>query len=371
MATALLGNHNETAQSLFKYELLSRYLLTFISTTAPDGRVTVVDGAAGSGRHKDGTPASAERILRFLRRQPCDIDAYFIERNPSRYRDLSEMVAGYEGVALPGPPEDHLDTIAALPSPLFLFLEPYGAGFEHLQQVLASSRGGPATEALIDFSPALPRQVSAALRSESRAEAMDRACGGGWWRHIAETGASPTRRGADPVGMALASEYARRLSDRTGMSAAVLPVHRRLSHRPIQYLIFLTRSDHGLWVFAHTAARTRQAWQRRLGELADQRDGLKLISDSVLKDDVIRREETASRAIITDNIRSLLASTPRFKLAQETVAVLGSAYGVATEGVIREVVTGLQAAGELNIGQNNKPPAARTRTRDLMIFRPG
>ncbi len=363
MATALLGTPNETAQSLFKHELLSRYLVTFVNAGS-GGRVRLLDGAAGSGRHQDGSPATAERLLQSVRRlEGCD--AIFIERSPARFRTLTEVVASYpdvDGVALQGVVQDHLEEIGAEGAPMLCFLDPQGVGFDSLTRLLAVSRGGGATEVLVDFTPA---QVSRALRSPARGEAMDAACGGPWWRHTAAAG-----RDLRSATRSIATEYARRLSDTTGTSSVTLPVYRRLGHRPIQHLVFATRSEYGLWTFAHTAARTRQAWLRRLGALGDQRDGLTLISDTTMKDDLIRQEELASRTIITQNVRELVERLPRFKLANETRAVLGTAYGVATEGVIREVVTGLQLTGELHIGQNNKPPPARTRTRDLMVFAP-
>ncbi len=367
MATALLGNLNETARSLFKQELLSRYLVTFVSMAARGERVTLVDGSAGPGRHEDGTPASAERILQAVRRQACEIDTFFVERSPARYKTLADMVAEYapDGpVALPGAAQDHFGEIADVP--LLLFVEPSSATFASLSKLLRSRSSG--TEVLVDFTPSM---VSRALRSESRTEAMSMACGGEWWHRTAQEAAEGAgRRALDAATSAVAAEYARRLSEITGMSSIAMPVHRRIGHRPVQHLVFATRSEFGLWVFAHTAARARQAWLRHLGELGDQREGLTLISDTALKNELIRQEEIAARAIITGNVRELVTRLPRFKLVQETRAVLGGAYGVATEGVIREVVTFLQASGELTIGQNNEPPAPRTRTRDLMVFPP-
>jgi three-Cys-motif partner protein len=58
--------------SVFKHTLLDKYVPQFAGMTgsrATAKRVVFLDGFAGRGRYKDGSPASAERILRIAQRQ--------------------------------------------------------------------------------------------------------------------------------------------------------------------------------------------------------------------------------------------------------------------------------------------------------------
>jgi three-Cys-motif partner protein len=390
----LLGDLDGNAQSLFKHELLSHYLETFTSMTgknAPGRRVVVLDGFAGRGRYPDGRPASAERILRAMLNQKKfrDIDAFFVEKSPADYVVLAGVVAEYiaqgvDGVALRGKVEDHLEQVVeqATGVPLFLFLDPCGAGveFDRLAGLLAGprTRGGPVTEVLLNFSADLSRRVAGVLRSQAPKEqrAMDAACGGSWWRPVAQEALdnAPTdpsgKPSFEPVAQAIAEQYARLLAETADMFPVTVPVYRQLGHQPVYHLVFFTRSEYGLWVFAHAAALARQAWLRHLGRLADERDGLTLISDLALKEELIRREESTARAIIAGNLRDLLARVSRFRLVDQTLQVFGAAYGVATEDTVRQVVLDLQAAGELWVGQSNRRPSQRARTRELVVLRP-
>lgn len=394
----LLGDLDGNAQSLFKHELLSHYLETFTSMTgkyAPGNRVVVLDGFAGRGRYPDGQPGSAERILRAMLSQKRfrDIDAFFVEKKASDFRVLAEVVAEYvaqgvDGVALPGKVEDHLDHVVAAADgvPLFLFLDPCGAGvsFDRLASLLTETRSGkkPVTEVLLNFSAEMSRRVSGALLSRARTQqrAMDVFCGGPWWRQVAEEALEKAPRDRsgkpsfEPLTHAMAGQYAHRLAEAAGQATPMfpvsLPVYRKLGHQPIYHLVFLTRSEYGLWVFAHAAALARRGWLRHLGRLADELDGPTLISGTDIKEGLIAAEERDARSMIADNLRELLSQFNGFRLVEQTLHVFGEAYGVATEDTVRRVVTDLQAAGELRVGQSNRPLPDRVRTREIRVFRP-
>jgi hypothetical protein len=124
------------AQSVFKHEILRQYMPIFVAMLGSysDGkRVVVLDGFAGRGRYPDGTPASAELILRAMEslRHSRQVSAFFVEKNEKDHQALSAVVDEYvtRGLlakALPGVVEEHLDTVvtAANGIPLFLFLIP-------------------------------------------------------------------------------------------------------------------------------------------------------------------------------------------------------------------------------------------------------
>ncbi|GGS97833.1 hypothetical protein GCM10010156_65060 [Planobispora rosea] len=390
----LLVNLDENAQSLFKHELLSHYLETFTSmtgSTAPGRRVVVLDGFAGRGRYPDGRPASAERILQGMvkQRKFRNISAYFVEKDPSDYGVLTEVVAEYaaqgvNGVALRGKVEEHLDKVVteARGVPLFLFLDPCGAGlrFERLVSVLAGPRAGrrPVTEALLNFSAELSRRVAGVMCAGERKEqrAMDATCGGTWWRQTAEEALEKAPRDLagkpsfEPVAHAIVERYAHLLAEATDMHPATVPVHRRLGQQPVYHLIFFTRSEYGLWVFAHATALARQAWLRHLGKLDDERDVPALITHTAMKEDLIDQEEAIARSIIAGNLRNLLRRHDCFRLVTQTREVFGEAYGVATEDSVRHVVMELYAAGELRVGRSERPPPQNIRTREMVITRP-
>lgn len=386
----LLTRLDENAQSLYKHELLSHYLATFASmtgSTARGKRVVVLDGFAGRGRYPDGQPGSAERILQAMLSQKTfrDIDAFFVEKNPSDYAILEGVVAEYvaqgvDGIALPKRVEDHLDRVIAHADgvPLFLFLDPCGVGvsFDRLVGVLTGPRVGrrPATEALLNFSAEMSRRVSGAVLANTQAEqrAMDNFCGGTWWRDVAREAIASAPRDAsgkpsfEPVTHAIAEQYAQRLAEVAGMASATVPVYRRLGQQPVYHLVFFTRSPYGLWVFADASARARRAWLRHLGKIADAPGDPVLFTDTELKEDLIRKEQERARTIVADAIRRLLERFPGFRLVNRTVEVFGAAYGVATEDIVRQAVLELHAAGQLRLGQGHRG----VRTRELVVARP-
>jgi three-Cys-motif partner protein len=324
----------------------------------------------------------AIRRLRHIR----NVSAFFAEKDSELCPVLAGVVAEYvsQGLvaeALSGRVEEHLDQVLASARgvPLFLFLDPCGAGmnFDLLAEVLTGPRAAtrPVTEVLLNFNADLSRRVAGTLRSDRRTEqrVMDEACGGSWWREIAENALanSPQLNGRpsfEPVAQAIVSEYSRRLSRAARMSPVVVPVYRQLGHQPIYHLLFLTRSDYGLWVFSDAAARARQAWLRHLGKVGDEREPAALISRTEMMEQRIIDEERAAFAIVTANLRQRLARHPTasFKLVTITRELLGRAYGVATDPLIARAVSELRKTGEVEIVAAGK----KQRPRDLVIRRP-
>lgn len=393
-SAGLLEDLDENAQSLFKHELLGNYLPPFISmpgSKAKGKRVVLLDGFAGRGRYPDGRPASGERILQAMKTLMTirNIEAFFVEKNESDHEILEGVVAEYvaqgvNGIAFPGDVEDHLDRIIARAHgvPLFLFLDPCGAGmtFDRLVEVLTGPRRDrwPPTEVLLNFSAHMSRRVSGAALAGYPAEqrVMDAACGGQWWRQTADEAMenAPRQRGGkrtyEPVVHAIARRYAQLIGKKTRMSWATVPVYRRLGQQPIYHLVFFTRSQHGLWVFGDAAARARKTWLRHQGELQDTRrqdaESVLFTNSDVLANR-IEDERQEACAIIAGNIGRLLTRWPKFKLVDRTLQVFGTTYAVATDETVHKAVTDLQARGQLRIAPNHKP---RTPIRDLVVCRP-
>ena len=177
----LLKSPEQHAQSVFKHVVLSSYLEPFMAmtgSTSPGKRLVVLDGFAGSGRYSDGSPASGERIMQAIAKmQPTRrVEAFFVEKAKKEFARLEAVVGEYRDrgltvTALPGRVERHLNQVvtAAEGVPLFLFLDPCGAGvsFEQLTGLLNGPRAGerPATEVLLNFSGTMSRRVAGALNN--------------------------------------------------------------------------------------------------------------------------------------------------------------------------------------------------------------
>ena len=382
-AGGLLDNHDQHAQSVFKHEILRQYIKRFISMTgktSEGNRVVILDGFAGRGRDLDGREGSAEFILKAAHDLAATrrVTSFFVEKDPEHFQALQEVVGEYtarglNAQALPGSVQDHLDMVvrAAERAPLFLFLDPCGAGlpFEQLAAVLSGPRRHerPQTELLLNFSADLSRRVAGALeKAHTGQRVMDQTCGGTWWRDLAsEVRRNSTAQGFQEVAEAVVTEYARRLAEATGMYSALAPVRKRWHHQPIYHMVFFTRSPYGLWVFGDAIGKAKTKWLRHLGRLEDDAvidDGLFPIAETF--EAIIKKQEDQSREIVTENIRRLLAEFDSFKVVAKTVEIFGKAYGTATEMMIHHALQELEQNNELVVR------VRASRPRDCVVGRP-
>ncbi|MQY05910.1 three-Cys-motif partner protein TcmP [Actinomadura macrotermitis] len=381
----LLDKRDPHAQSVFKHEILKQYMSRFIAMpgkSARDNRVVILDGFAGSGRYGDGSAGSAEHILRATRRFASTRTAvsFFTEKDRKNFASLQPVVQEYaeqglDAQALFGPVQQHLDTVIAASDgvPLFLFLDPCGAGlpFKQLTHVLGSQRRAtkPPTEALINFSADLSRRMAGAVEKGHTDQAlMDETCGGTWWRDIA---AEVRRNSKSPdfreVVEAVVQEYARLLGEATGMLSATVPVRKRLHHaQPIYHMVFFTRSPYGLWVFGDSVGRAKQVWLKHLGVLEDDecvdQDTLFPVAETFKS--IIDGQEQEARRTVTANLQRLLEEHNSFKVVDRTTEIFGKAYGSATETIVHQCLKELQTAGKLEVLVSHK------RWRERVIARP-
>ncbi|MEV0972466.1 three-Cys-motif partner protein TcmP [Microtetraspora glauca] len=316
------------AQSVFKHEILRQYMAPFIAmpgSTAEGNQVVVLDGFAGRGRYQDGSPGSAELILQAIQafRGSRNVTGFFVEKDPALYPSLQGVVeeyveTGVRSQAFLGAVEDHLNIVIrqAVSSPLFLFLDPCGAGlpFRRLVDVLVGPRQAtrPQTEVLLNFSADLSRRAAGALKKNQLDHPiigrMDTACGGDWWRSMALEALRHSVKGNfEPVTHVIAAEYAQRLAAASSMLPVVVSVRRRLHHQPIYHLVFLTRSPYGLWVFADASGKARQVYLRALGKLDDDDEtGDMLFTPTDSMEWLIDGEKDKALKIVTANIRALV-----------------------------------------------------------------
>jgi len=189
---------------------------------------------------------------------------------------------------------------------------------------------------------------------------MDRTCGGAWWRGTALAALNrPETRNFEPVAAAVAEEYAQRLARAASMYQVTVPVRRRMHHQPIYHLVFLTRSQYGLWVFADALGKARQAWLRVLGAVDDEEVRDVLFTSTENMEWLIEAEEERAIATVANNLRVLAGKLNRFKLVEHALEVYGDAYGLATDSSVSDALQTLKRSGEIIVHQN----ASRLRER--------
>jgi three-Cys-motif partner protein len=369
---------------MFKHAIIKNYLPPFLAMTGStsDGRrVVVMDGFAGRGRYVNGDAGSAELILRAIQklRDSRTVAAFFAETDTDNFQVLESVVGEYAGQgllawALRGAAEDHLAGVlaAAQGLPLFLFLDPCGAmmPFRQITRALGVDRRGsrPPTEVLLNFSAEFTRRTAGQLvkgqTDTAGANRMDKTCGGPWWRQAAlDEYQASHKENFEPTAEAVVRAYAQKLAMAAKMRQVTVPVRRRLRLQPVYHLVFLTRSEYGIWVFADALGKARQDWLKATGTLDDD-SGPQLALPGLSKSDDMRylidTEKSRAQKIIEDNLRNLVRpGMPSFKLVNRAGVVFGDAYGTATDATVLAAVRVLEADGELVTIQ----PATRIRDR--------
>lgn len=238
---------NQGLPSVLKHDLLRRYLAIFAGKTGAKGRgVVYLDGYAGRGRYDNGTPGSAELILRIAEAQGrlgIIYHLFFYEADPKSCAALKSVVDEYKarGVQAEASCAEVITGLsgviaAAQGLPLFLFLDPCGLGipFPDLTGILSGPRRGtwPPTEVLLNFSLEAVRRIAGHVTSDTPNEKtmarLDAALGGDWWRDIIR------KHGVtdDAVGE-IVGGFVDRLCAATDMHIYAIPVHRAPGHKPV------------------------------------------------------------------------------------------------------------------------------------------
>jgi len=377
LATGTTGgllDSNDHAQSMFKHAILRHYLPPFLAMTGStsDGRrLVVMDGFAGRGRYSNGNPGSAELILRAVQklRESRTVTTFFAESDADNYRALAAVVGEYSAnglvaTALQGPAELHLATVvaAARGVPLFLFLDPCGAmlPFNQLAEILKTQRRSvrPQTELLLNFSAEFTRRTAGQL-VKGQVEAagvkrMDVTCGTTRWREAVMNAHRESRDGTfELAAEAVVRGYAKQLAQAGEMFQVTVPVRRRLRFQPVYHLVFLTRSQYGIWVFADALGKARQEWLQITGKLDDDSGPQQALPGLSKEDDMqylVDSERIRAQNVIEANLRGLVRSGhARLKLVDNASAVFGKAYGMATDATISAAVRALESRRELVI----------------------
>jgi three-Cys-motif partner protein len=349
--------------SVLKHDLLRRYLPRFAGKTASRATgVVYLDGYAGRGRYDDGSPASAERILRIAQSQAAQGVRYRLflyEPDPGSYRVLKRVVAEYvaQGVDAQAEQAEVIGGLgqvieAAQGKPLFLFLDPCGLGipFSVLAKTLTGPRAPawPPTEVLLNFSLEAVRRIAGHVTSpapnEKTMARLDEALDGAWWRGLVRNGVS------DEAVSEIVQGFTGRLGEVAGMDTFPIPVRRAPSRKPVYFLIFGTRKPLGLWHFADDTARATETWWEAVDARARAKDAAigreSLFGDMPLRaSPTLKDVEAEARSQIADNIAGLIRQHGGFRVGDYPAQVFGDYLGRVRETVVRAAIKDLHASG--------------------------
>jgi hypothetical protein len=366
--------------SAFKHTLLDKYVPQFAGMTgsrSTEKRVVFLDGYAGRGRYEDGTPGSAERIMKIAYHQFATANlawtCYFVEQDDESAAALDAVVAEYvaNGVdarAHHGGVEDILDEVltAADGLPLCLFLDPTGLGlpYDVLVRLLSEKRrdvwppnggaaqlqpgGGPAHRRARPVT-ARQRAHDAPARPARERRLVARPVQERCHRRGGRAGRCPVHRRPQP-----GHPHAHRVGaglPRAEPQAAVPPgVRHPLPARPLGV--------------RDSVARATQAWWDTLEEVEAQEEPDTLFSVTQTIRPTLDTVEAEAIPVIADNLAALMRDVPTFKTVDETLRVFGGYYGQVRERVVRQAVRRLHATGGTGCtGVGGKP-------RDLIVSRP-
>jgi len=282
---------SKQSAAVLKHALLDSYVTPFASKTgsrSEDNRVGVLDGYAGPGRYDNGDEGSGAMLLRKAKElavmnSPRQVECHFVENDKvtaARLREVAE--ADGDGVIHTITDKDISTYLPALLEavkdiPLFAYLDPCGLPIPMDEVGSIFSRPGKAapTEVLINLTAHL-RRFAGMLYSDKVVEKslarMDAVCGGDWWR-AAWLEKCPTNNASEDQRMAaelaVVEGYAERLRKHAGGAGTwIIDVRPRADLKPVYYLVFATKSIHGLVTFGESASKALERWRRYHAELA-------------------------------------------------------------------------------------------------------
>lgn len=360
------------AAAVLKHAVLDSYVTPFASKTGSNskgGRVAFIDGYAGPGRYADGAEGSGAMLLRKAREladmhKPRQLECYFVEDDSQTVAQL-RAVAEAEGAGVSCSITD--DSISVrLPLlleqvkdiPLFVYLDPCGLPIPHDQVATIFKRpstlGSPPTEVLINLT-AHVRRFAGMLYSEKAIEnslkTADSAFGGGWWR-AAWLENCPTKKASEDqkkaAELAVVEGYAQRLREKAGaLGTWIIDVRPRANLRPLYYLIFATRSIHGMVQFGEATSIGLERWRKHIAErdAVDDLFGSAADWEAGWKADEAKLK-TQWVDMLTKRLTAELSKGEPFAIIDRTVDVLGSdLVGLVRTLHLRAAINNARAAG--------------------------
>jgi three-Cys-motif partner protein len=347
--------------AVFKHGILGQYLPTWASkvgSTSTGKRVAFIDGYAGAGFYRDGTPASpaialaaADRLAGLSR----DVQCVFVEEDASTSKLLATCVASSPAAAratvVRGRLADHLQAQLGHigPVPLLTFIDPFGLPLPFSQMIdqlfrRTSWRGGrrigPATEVLINFVHAGLYRTAGKLEiasldpvqlanAESTVEDVNASLGGTWWQtiwrsmHSTEQKVERIRQG-----------YIDRILEAAGpgWTCFAVSVSDHWEGKSIYELLLFTQHPHGMWCFNEAVSKGRE----QLKEFHAVADELVL--------EPFEPERQWQESIRTNLVR-MLRQGRAVALARDIEEVYGTTLGYARGTHVRKAISQVVADG--------------------------
>ncbi|GAB2677473.1 three-Cys-motif partner protein TcmP [Kribbella swartbergensis] len=364
---------SKKSAAVLKHAIIDSYATPFASKTgsrSKDKRVAFIDGYAGPGRYADGAEGSGAMLLRKARelarlRPPRQVECHFVEDDAetvARLREVAEREG--DGVAYTITDDDistHLPVLLERVKdiPVFAYLDPCGLPIP-LDEVARifdrpSGIGVPATEVLINLTAHL-RRFAGMLYSESPVEnslkRMDAVCGGEWWR-AAWLEKCPTKDAPEEQKMAaelaVVEGYAKKLRERAGGGAGtwIIDVRPRADLKPIYYLVFATRSIHGMVTFGESASKGLERWRKYLAEQTAEDT---LFGDAASWEEDWKASEAKLTAqwvaTLATRLTSELAKGQAFRIIDRHAEILGTdLVGLVRTTHLRAAINRVLAAG--------------------------
>lgn len=365
---------SKKSAAVLKHAIIDSYATPFGSktgSTSKDNRVSFIDGYAGPGRYDDGSEGSGAMLLRKAKElaamsRPRKVELHFVEDDKetvAKLRAVAEAEGdGVDYTITDGDISKHLPVLldAVKDIPVFVYLDPCGLPIP-LEEVAAifdrpSGPGAPATEVLINLTASL-RRFAGMLYSdkdnEKSLQVLDAACGGDWWRKAwlekCPDKATATEDQKVAAELAVVEGYAEKLCERAGaLGTWIIDVKPRADLKPLYYLVFATRSIHGMVTFGECASKGLEHWRKYHAELAAEDTLFGSAADwetdwkaeeKKLKDQWV--DTLAAR--ITDE----LAKGQAFKIIDRSAEILGDdLVGLVRTMHFRAAINKVRAAGK-------------------------
>ncbi|MDX3657949.1 three-Cys-motif partner protein TcmP [Streptomyces sp. ID05-26A] len=356
---------SKQAAAVLKHGILSRYIVPFtmkVGSTAENKRVVYIDGYAGAGIYNDGTKGSPALILKTAveMSDKRTLECLFIEKNKDHFERLSGLVAEHKknGVAtdaLRGEVHQRLPAFLerAKSAPLLCFLDPFGLGIPfsdivHIFETRSASQ--IPTEVILNFSANAIRRIGPfaskahpTTGEQKTLARVDTACGGDWWRKVYCDAADK-----DKAVEQIAYGFMQRLAKAISGGGFAIQVQKKPSHKPVYYLVFITKNYVGLDVFTQAVSSAQEDWRKHV-----YMDGKKPSDETALitdEDLFKQQEDTLAKGWIEEihqNITQRLAKGA-FLVRNEIPAVYGEALGLARDKHVRAAVKQLHDEGVTN-----------------------
>lgn len=278
------------AAAVFKHGILKRYPVVFASKTGvavAGNRVVFLNGYAGRGQYKDGSPGSPlllSQCAEYVEKHR-NVLGFFVEQDDDNYANLTRVLAESGGntqrVVRHGSLDEHLPEVLTLAkdASLFAFLDPFGPAldFKTIKSRLLLRPSWPPTEVLLHFSVSSVARMGRAVRAarvshatlpegeHKTADLLNRFLGGTWWQdHLATVTDTADEQRATDAALRVAERYQGMVAAGTGFRSVSIPVRPRPDLLPRYVLVLFTRSVEGVWYFVDAVWKGRSGVARRV-----------------------------------------------------------------------------------------------------------